>query len=281
MKSGGVEANKDEHDESTHSWAENERVESDGFASLPSNDEEGTLKRWPTFVIERGMMNPRFKNGMLFANTEILKKAIRQYGIVNKVYAKIVRNNKDRLNAKCKNYEGWMLHASLNKKLKVVQIKKFKDNHSCGLELPERYVTYKWLSETYKDHLRTNPNWFSKSFSHQVDVDYKAQSGRTKLWRAKRHDLEILRGSKEKQYAKLWDYTRELQKTNPGTTVFIGCDNSIFQNMYVCLDACKRGFLTGCRLLIGLVGCFLKGRYRDRLLTAVGIDRNDCIFPIA
>lgn len=50
--------------------------------------------------------------------------------------------------------------------------------------------------------------------------------------------------------------------------------------MYVCIDACKRGFVAGCRPLVGLDGCFLKGRYKAQLLVAVGIDPNDCIFPI-
>ncbi|XP_042029999.1 uncharacterized protein LOC121776914 [Salvia splendens] len=50
--------------------------------------------------------------------------------------------------------------------------------------------------------------------------------------------------------------------------------------MYVCIDAWKRGFLVGCRPLVGLDGCFMKGGYKAQLLVAVGIDPNDCIFPI-
>jgi hypothetical protein len=47
------------------------------------------------------------------------------------------------------------------------------------------------------------------------------------------------------------------------------------------LDACKRGFLEGCRPLICLDGCYLKTKYGGIMLTAVGIDPNDCIYPIA
>jgi hypothetical protein len=46
-------------------------------------------------------------------------------------------------------------------------------------------------------------------------------------------------------------------------------------------DACKRGFLAGCRPFICLDGCHIKTRYKGQLLTAVGIDPNDCIYPIA
>ncbi|MBA0754030.1 hypothetical protein Gogos_021314 [Gossypium gossypioides] len=37
----------------------------------------------------------------------------------------------------------------------------------------------------------------------------------------------------------------------------------------------------GCRLLIGLDGCFLKGSFKSEFLTAVGRDENNQIFPIA
>jgi hypothetical protein len=46
-------------------------------------------------------------------------------------------------------------------------------------------------------------------------------------------------------------------------------------------DACKRGFLAGCRPLICIDVCHIKTRYKGEFLTAVGIDPNDCIFHIA
>jgi hypothetical protein len=46
-------------------------------------------------------------------------------------------------------------------------------------------------------------------------------------------------------------------------------------------DACKRGFISACRPIICLDGCFVKTKYGGQLLTAVGMDPNDCIFPIA
>lgn len=51
--------------------------------------------------------------------------------------------------------------------------------------------------------------------------------------------------------------------------------------MYVCFNACKVAFVRHCRPLIGLDGCFLKGKYGGQLLTAVGKDGNNQIIPIA
>uniref|UniRef100_A0A453QI27 MULE transposase domain-containing protein n=1 Tax=Aegilops tauschii subsp. strangulata TaxID=200361 RepID=A0A453QI27_AEGTS len=54
-----------------------------------------------------------------------------------------------------------------------------------------------------------------------------------------------------------------------------------FSTLYWSYDASKRGFLKACRPIIFLDGCHIKTRYKGNLLIAVGIDPNDCIFPIA
>jgi len=41
------------------------------------------------------------------------------------------------------------------------------------------------------------------------------------------------------------------------------------------------GFLSGCRPVICLDGCHIKTKFGGQLLTAIGIDPNDCIFPVA
>ncbi|KAL1549782.1 hypothetical protein AAHA92_17835 [Salvia divinorum] len=151
-------------------WAEGEGEgsESDGMVSIHSSDEEAR-SRWHVFNAKRDMKDPKFRHGMLFTNKEVLKQAIRQYAIVNKYNVKVVRDEKDRVNANCLNCEGWMIRASTNKKEKAFQIKKFKDNHKCALEIPQRYITYKWLSKTYKEHLRADPKFSSKSLAHQLE----------------------------------------------------------------------------------------------------------------
>jgi hypothetical protein len=55
----------------------------------------------------------------------------------------------------------------------------------------------------------------------------------------------------------------------------------VFKRIYVCFYACKRAFATTCRPLIGLDGCFLKGRDGGHLLAAIGKDGNNQMLPIA
>lgn len=49
----------------------------------------------------------------------------------------------------------------------------------------------------------------------------------------------------------------------------------------MCFAACKKGFLAGCRRVIGLDGCFIKGATYGQLLCALGRDANNQIYPIA
>jgi hypothetical protein len=80
----------------------------------------------------------------------------------------------------------------------------------------------------------------------------------------------------------LWDFASEIRTSNPRSSFFQALDEfSRFKRCYMSLDACKRGFLQGCRPIIFIDGFQVKTRYRGQLLCVVGIDPNDCIFPIA
>jgi len=57
--------------------------------------------------------------------------------------------------------------------------------------------------------------------------------------------------------------------------------NPIFKRLYICYAGCKAGFVEGCRPVIGLDGCHIKGHHTGQLLTAIGIDANNSMFPIA
>lgn len=93
------------------------------------------------------------------------------------------------------------------------------------------------------------------------------------------HVARMLDGDEESQIGRLYDYRLELRRTNERSTVKFKCNEGVFAGM--CLGPLKARFLEGCRPIISLDGCFLKGLYGGQLLSAVGIDGNDNIYPFA
>ncbi|MBA0618603.1 hypothetical protein Godav_027922, partial [Gossypium davidsonii] len=54
-----------------------------------------------------------------------------------------------------------------------------------------------------------------------------------------------------------------------------------FKRLYVCFGALKRRWKEGCRPILDLDGCFLKGPFKGLLLAVVGKDGNNQMYPVA
>ncbi|XP_043697286.1 uncharacterized protein LOC122648089 [Telopea speciosissima] len=149
-------------------------------------------------------------------------------------------------------------------------------------------VTEKWIAQKLESRLRTEPDMKVKSMVDIIRELYGIKVGRMHCYRARL----IVKGENEvlhkQQYAKLPLYAKLLTNRNPGTVCIINrherhdfVEASKFKRIFIYLDACKKGFINGCRLFIGLDGCHLKGRYGGILLSAISVDGNNGLFPIA
>ncbi|KAL6196593.1 hypothetical protein ACLB2K_032207 [Fragaria x ananassa] len=91
---------------------------------------------------------------------------------------------------------------------------------------------------------------------------------------------------------KLYPYIRSVEIKNPSSRlgllfpiveIVIKMDGPVrrFKRMYLCFQAYKHGWMKGCRPLIGLDGCHIKGHHPEQLLATIGIDANNEFFLIA
>ena len=147
-------------------------------------------------------------------------------------------------------------------------------------------MTSRLASKLFVDEVRKAPSMtvheLMTKVTEELNVDFSLKQG----YRTLRKVRDTIQGSHDKQYTMLESFCGELRRANPGSTVFVETDVdedgvSRFRRLYMCLEPIKRGFLAGCRKWIGLDGCFLKGPYGGQLLSAVGMDGDNKMFPLA
>ncbi|KAM0835599.1 hypothetical protein ACQ4PT_062837 [Festuca glaucescens] len=199
-----------------------------------------------------------------------------------KLKIKYVKNDLQRVRAKCDEGCPWYLYAAPDSRFsQSFAVKNYVGKHTCEREWELKLFTAKYLAAHYIENFRADDKMTLRNFARLVQNDFNMTPSRSKLSRARRLAICEINGDEVKQYEQLWDYAAEVRHTNPGSTIFMRLKDGCFSSLYMSLDACKRGFMSGFRPLICVDGCHIKTKYGGQLLTAVGVDPNDCIFPIA
>lgn len=248
---------------------------------LPVDDRDGQVNLKFSHFRNEDLDNLVFKVGMVFDSVELVRAAITEYSIKSRVDIKMPINDKRRVMAHCAEGCPWYLYVSKDSRVKAFLVKTFVGTHNCQKKWVLQRCTSKWLAEKYMDTFRANEKITLASLAKTVQKDWNLTPSRSKLGRARRLARKKIYGDESQQYNQLWNYGQELRRSNPRSCFFLNVENNHFSTLYMSLDACKRGFLAGCRPLICLDGCHIKTKFGGQILTAVGLDPNDCIFPIA
>ncbi|XP_038679489.1 uncharacterized protein LOC119980765 [Tripterygium wilfordii] len=265
---------------------------SDELQSLHSSDNETVVGQgrriMPEFNTNADMSEVTFELGMHFTNLAEFKQAVRDYAVANGRQIRVDRNDKKRCQVKCKDGCPFRIWCSKISGEETYQIKTFVNKHNCSRSFVVKQASTKWLAKKFLTKVRGEPRVKSIDLVVWIKDNLSIQVNRTHAFRAKRFAQEMIDGTHKDQYLRLRDYGAEVLRSNPGSSCFLNIVErptpetpAVFKRIYVCLDALKRGFRAGCRPLIGLDGCFLKGVYGGHLLTAVSQDGNNGIYPIA
>ncbi|KAK9050240.1 hypothetical protein SSX86_030792 [Deinandra increscens subsp. villosa] len=160
--------------------------------------------------------------------------------------------------------------------------------HKC-LPVRKSYAcTSTYLSKKLVEQVAENPEIPVKAVQEQLQRELQLRISKMKAFRAKALAKKEVYGDYIAQYALLRDYVNELKSKNPGTTVKIEVEPTVdpdistrrFKRIYICLGALKNGFKAIGRELLGLDGAFMKGPFPGQILSAVGIDPNNSIYPV-
>jgi hypothetical protein len=167
-------------------------------------------------------------------------------------------------------------------------VKTIKVEHTCGRVYNNRSASAKWISTKIIDKMKVARKVTVGEIIDEVRVNFSTGITTWRGWKARQIAQGIVEGDASMQFNKLYRWSAELRRVDPGNTCVFALDPPAggvvpprFQRFYLCLQGCKRGFLQGCRPFIGLDGCHLKTQYGGILLCAVGRDPNDQYFPFA
>ncbi|XP_052621668.1 uncharacterized protein LOC111893335 [Lactuca sativa] len=230
--------------------------------------------------------------GMRFSNPDELKNMLSNYAVANGYDLWFEKNDSQRLLVKCcKENKSpncpFRLWASWMSKERTFQIKSLVSEHNCSRVFKfGSIVTYKWLGKQFMSEIIEKPKMSVRKMKAKVSTTFNINVSEGQCRNAKKFALQEIEGSLIEHYGRLWSYGHEILRTNPGSTVRMDVDimqdsTTLFSKYYVCFKAISDGWKEGCRPVIGLDDCFLKGIVRGEVLAAVGRDANNQIYPIA
>ncbi|XP_057535392.1 uncharacterized protein LOC130813573 [Amaranthus tricolor] len=262
---------------------------------LESDDDLGALNVNEEGIVSCATFNPEvdFKGkinlslGLKFPSIYVFRKALRYHAVECGYNYYYLHNGSSRITVYCYNRCD-----CLKSKARIVNCVCGKDKrsyipeHTCGHQHINNKVTALYLAEKYIEDWRENPNWDLRAFMKRVNREIGCEVKYCKCYMAKRIAKKMIVGDASEEYSRVWDYAEAIRRFNPGSTAIVKCIGietppPLFQRMYICLPACKEGFVAGCRPIIGVDGAHLKGEFPGVLLTAVGKDGNNNIFPVA
>jgi len=252
--------------------------------SYEDDDENEAIRRKSRFArYDSKATLPVFSLGMIFSGRVQFKNALIKYGLATRRHLTFPKDEANRIRAKC-SWKGcpWFIFASKdNDKFKV---KTFNNVHICPQRKDNRLVTSPRIADKYEHIIKANPSWKLQNIKETVLLEMGVDVSLSKVKRAKAIVVRRIYESCKGEYAKIFEYQAEILRSNPGSTCVVSLDPDynfpVFQRFYVCFDACKKGFLSGCRRVIGVDGCFFKGACNGELICAQGRDANNQIYPI-
>ncbi|XP_019183918.1 PREDICTED: uncharacterized protein LOC109178784 [Ipomoea nil] len=177
--------------------------------------------------------------------------------------------------------------AGWEERIKCFQLKVIMLDHKCNTQFTLGIVSKKWLEWKYEGNVRQNPtigySELSKDIKYELNLNVTVSMCRREIIGI----LKKLDIAYESQFKRLRDYAQECLNSNPGFTVKIKTTRTVptsplvFERIYVCFNAMKKGFLWGCMRFIRLDDCFLKGKLKGEILSAVCRDGNNQMYLIA
>ena len=132
-----------------------------------------------------------------------------------------------------------------------------------------------------------NLDFEPRSIIRAIEARFQYTISYAKAWRAKQKALESRFGTFEDSYHNLPGQLRVIQDRNPDTHVDIQdathpkwANKRVLQRAFFAFGPCVNAF-RHCRPILCVDGTFLTGKYKGQILTAIAMDGNNQVLPVA
>ncbi|XP_020972721.1 uncharacterized protein LOC110269309 [Arachis ipaensis] len=250
--------------------------ETDDIDSYEGDSDDMIKKRrFPKYNEAEMNREYEFQVGLEFKSLSQFKEAVKEHVLLNGRDIRLRKNDKVRCRVVCKGRKEkckWVCFASKVGGSDCFRIKTLNGKHTCGRNYSGRLASSSWISKKIANNISRGEEMKLTTVIQTIQDKYMANISVGKAYWARRKAREEVHGRAIQQYAELRDYCAEILRANPGSSLSILVDRPSlthqprFMRMYMCVDTVKKGFLAGCRPIIGVDGCHLKGDHGQQLL---------------
>ncbi|XP_048615862.1 uncharacterized protein LOC125588518 [Brassica napus] len=248
-----------------------------------SSDEEEQAER----LVKRNVLDGVFSLRQLFSTGEEFKENVIRYILKTRRNVVFDRWEKTKLGARCDEKDcGWRIYCSVENPIGKWMVKTYEDEHQCHPVGRCKQIKSPVIADLFLEDIRRDPEMSAPEIKDEMKRRYNIIISPPQSQVARRMIFDKLQAETNEQFARLRDYEHEIKRTNKNTTVEINTirredGEEIFSQIYICFEALKRSWKANCRPIIGLDGTFLKHSVQGMILTAIGRDPNNQIYPIA
>uniref|UniRef100_I1R376 Transposase MuDR plant domain-containing protein n=1 Tax=Oryza glaberrima TaxID=4538 RepID=I1R376_ORYGL len=282
-------------------------VENEEYIALVVEGEDTTLwdnktnipDDWTTISMSRMKVNggldahwcydsKQVKVGQMFYDKGHLQDAVKRWAFVQKREFRVKVSNRTMYDVKC--IQGgcpWRVHG-YKPQHDTLWVASRVEQHTCLLEntcLVHRNLTAAFVAQMVYSKVVRKTSLSPFTIMHDVEKEYGYEISYDKAWRAKQKALEMRFGTYEDSYHNLPPLLEVMQARNPGTHMAILDEvNEYGENVL------RRAFWSfGCMIeafrncipLLCVDGTFMTGKYRGTILTAIGVDADSHVVPVA
>ncbi|XP_076929124.1 uncharacterized protein LOC143593352 [Bidens hawaiensis] len=270
---------------------------SHGNVQVPStytNLEETNLNVESNWMISHTVSKNYFTSELgkdSFDDKEEFIRAVKLYHIKSHKHFKVIESKPTTWCIICKLHEQgckWHVRASKRKRSGSFEITRYIGPHTClhykiTQDHPNLDATL--IAQEIEHLIKEQPSISNTALRAEIIDKLGYTPSYKKVWVGKQKAIEHVFGNWEQSYILLPKFLNALRKFNPRTIVE-WCvmrptnDQVEFRRVFWAFDPCIKGF-KHCRPVISIDATHLYGKYKGKMMIAMGVDGNNQILPLA